>query len=178
MSGPAKDDGYNYIYSKLVDDDDDILGIISYSFYKQQKIEFIREIQEKHARRPNDDELRAFNITSNSPASLESFKVKAEALSREFVEAVLDEQIKEIQGNSDQELAQRVKALRPIFWQGIAQNILASLLFVLFIGLIVFTAWSSKYGFTQAVEQIMGVNIQEQHSAAVLQPAQVPSSDP
>ena len=166
MPNPVTDDGYNYIYSKLVDDNNDILGIIAYSFYKRQKIEFLRNIQEKHNRCASADELRIFKITSNSEEALESYKVKAEALAREFIDAVLDEQIKEIQNNSDQELIRQVKSIRPTFWWGVAQNAFASLLFVILIGLVMFVAWSSKYGLQQAVEQVMGVNIQEQHPTA------------
>ena len=166
MNKSVKDDGYNYIYSELVEDSDDILGIIAYSFYKQQKIEFIRAFQDKQNRHPSDDELKVFYITSNSPASFASYKTKAEVLAREFVDAVVGEQLQEMQEKSDLELTKRVKSLRPNFWQGVAQNIFASLLFVLLIGVVLFLAWSSKYGATQAVEQIMGVEIRDKDSAS------------
>lgn len=48
---------YNFIYSKLVDDENDILGIIAYSLYKRQKIEYIRAIAEKFGREPTDSEF-------------------------------------------------------------------------------------------------------------------------
>ncbi|NHB91856.1 hypothetical protein C5469_06720 [Photorhabdus cinerea] len=41
---------YNYIYELLVDSDDDIHGIISYSVYKRQKIQFIKDFKQKHQR--------------------------------------------------------------------------------------------------------------------------------
>lgn len=166
MNTSVKDDGYNYIYSELVEDSDDILGIIAYSFYKQQKIEFIRAFQEKHSRHPSDDELKVFYITSNSPASFASYKTKAEVLAREFVDAVVGEQLQEMQEKSDFELTKRVKNLRPNFWQGVAQNIFASLLFVLLIGVVLFVSWSSKYGATQAVEQVIGVEIRDKDSTS------------
>lgn len=58
MNPSSKPDGYNYIYSELVEDADDILGIIAYSFYKQQKIEFIQAFTEKHGRPPGQMWLR------------------------------------------------------------------------------------------------------------------------
>ena len=154
-------DGYNFIFSKLVDDSNDILGIIAYSFYKQQKIEFIRDFETQHSRQPTDDEMRVFYVTSNSDASLESYNAKAEALTREFINAVIGAELEQIQEESDKELTSRVKSLKPSFWSGVAQNVFASLLFLILIGLVLFVAWSSKFGMTQAVEQVMGVEIKD-----------------
>lgn len=176
MTPSPRDEGYNYIYSELVEDSDDILGIIAYSFYKQQKIEFIQAFNEKYSRSPSDDELKTFYVTSNSPASLASYRTKAEALSREFVEAVLGEQIAEIEERADKELSRRIKSLRPNFWQGVAQNIFASALFVVLIGVVVFMAWSAKYGAIQAIEQVMGIEIRDKITKP--EPPVAPSKEP
>lgn len=172
MNAQEGNESYNNIYSELVDDPDDILGIIAYSFYKQQKIEFIQAFREKNSRPPTDSELQTFYITSNGPASLASYRTKAEALSREFIDAVLEEQLQTIQDQSDKELTRRVKSLRPAFWAGVAQNVFASVLFVILLGVIVFVAWSSKLGVTQAIEGITGMHISE--VAAPSKPAAKP----
>ena len=44
---------YNFIYSKLVDDKDDIVGHIAYSLYKNEKIEFIEAFKKENSREPN-----------------------------------------------------------------------------------------------------------------------------
>jgi hypothetical protein len=165
MNTEKRDEGYNYIYSKLVEDPDDLLGIIAYSFYKQQKIEFIQAFKQENGRVPTTDELKTFFLTSNSPASIASYKAKAEALSREFIDTVLGEEIAEIQDRSDKELTARVRTLRPTFWSGVAQNIFASVLFVLLVGVILIFTWSWKYGATHVIEQVMDVEIKE-HGAA------------
>jgi hypothetical protein len=172
MNEPVRDDSYNYIYCELVDDPDDILGIIAYSFYKQQKIEFFQAFHEKNSRAPSEDELKTFYITSNSPASLASYRTKADALTQEFVNTVLGEQISEIQAQSDRELTTRIKSLRPNFWNGVAQNIFASVLFVLLIGLVMFFTWSLKYGPVHVIEQMAGVSISEKATKPEPQGAQ------
>lgn len=43
---------YNHIYSVLVENEQDTLGIIAYSLYKRQKIEFIQAFKTKHDREP------------------------------------------------------------------------------------------------------------------------------
>ena len=57
---------YNYIYNSLVNDENDIVGIISYSVYKRHKIEFINNFQKEHGRPPSDDDLKAFTDISTS----------------------------------------------------------------------------------------------------------------
>ena len=151
------DDGYNYIYSRLVESPDDMLGIIAYSFYKKQKIEFISTFKQKHSRLPSDSELEVFYLASNGEASISSYRTKAENLSRNFVDAVLGEQLKIIKEQSDLELVSRVRGLRPAFWQSVAQNVFASVLFVLLIGVLVFFTWSFRFGFSEALQQMMGV---------------------
>ncbi|EQB99390.1 hypothetical protein [Photorhabdus temperata] len=68
---------YNYIYEQLVDSDDDIHGIISYSVYKRQKIQFIKDLKQKHQRDPIDSDLQPFNELSMSPAQLEFYRSEA-----------------------------------------------------------------------------------------------------
>jgi hypothetical protein len=43
----ADDSSYNFIYEKLVESEDDINGMIAYSLYKREKIEFIRSFLSK-----------------------------------------------------------------------------------------------------------------------------------
>ena len=38
---------YNYIYSKLVSDETDILGHIAYSLYKAEKVEYLEKLAGK-----------------------------------------------------------------------------------------------------------------------------------
>lgn len=46
----------NLIYSKLVEDDADIIGMVAYGIYKRHKIEFIDSIRKEYDREPNDEE--------------------------------------------------------------------------------------------------------------------------
>lgn len=151
------DDGFNHIHSTLIGASDDILGRIAYSFYKQQKVEFLHAFRTEHGRAPSDAELQVFYVTANSPASISSYLTNAEALSRDFVSAVLAEDLKELKHRSDQELNKIVRSFRPNFWLGVAQNLFSSVLFALLIGVMVFTAWSSKFGASHVIEQVMGV---------------------
>lgn len=161
MNEPITEDGYNFIYSKLVDDPSDILGKIAYSFYKQQKIEFIADYKKRFSKEPTQEALEVFHLTSNSAAAISSYRTKAETLAKGFAEAVFHEQLKENKDRLERELVEKVKSIRPAFWLGVVQSLIASLLFVLLIGVIVFSSWSYQYSVSQAFQQMMGIEFVE-----------------
>jgi len=49
----SEEAAYNFIYEKLVENSDDINGMIAYALYKRDKIDFIRSFRAKHSRPPN-----------------------------------------------------------------------------------------------------------------------------
>lgn len=64
---------YNDIYSLLVKDSNDFVGMIAYTIYKRQKIEFINDKKSKEGRPPNSKELEVFYNTSKLQASIDSY---------------------------------------------------------------------------------------------------------
>ncbi|TOA28225.1 hypothetical protein, partial [Vibrio parahaemolyticus] len=88
--------GYNFIYDQLVDSEDDIHGIISYSVYKRQKIQFIKDFKAKNdGNDPSEGDLKPFNDLSMSDAQLEFYKSEATVLTKSFLENVLEADLKE-----------------------------------------------------------------------------------
>lgn len=37
---------YNFIYTRLVENENDVIGVVAYSVYKRQKIEYIEAIRQ------------------------------------------------------------------------------------------------------------------------------------
>jgi hypothetical protein len=60
---------YNFIYSKLVENEYDIVGHIAYSLYKKDKIAHIERFRQKNSTEPLDHELIPFNEFSSSDSS-------------------------------------------------------------------------------------------------------------
>ena len=87
---------YNHIYSVLVENDQDTLGIIAYSLYKRQKIEFIQSFKVKHDTEPKDTDLAPFHDVSNSPTQLESYRNQASQLLQGFLDASIATQAAEL----------------------------------------------------------------------------------
>lgn len=87
---------YNYIYDQLVETEDDIHGIIAYSVYKRQKIQFVRDFKSSHNDNdPTEEDLRPFNNISTSTAQLEFYRSEATVLTHNFLENVLTADLEE-----------------------------------------------------------------------------------
>ena len=154
---------YNFIYSQLVEDQNDILGIIAYSMYKRQKIEYIRSIAEKFGREPTDSEFQNFYAISNSNSQLENYQSQAIALANQFLEEALAEKARELEEYFSESTNLEIRKFRPSFVSGIFQSLIGSVIFVFFLGLLVFFTWSLKQGPVQLIEAIFDVKIITQH---------------
>lgn len=140
-------DRYNYIFSGLVKDEDDILGQLAYSVYKRQKIEYIQAFRERNGTVPLDCDLIAFHDLSNSSAQIDAYRTQATRLATNFLESSL--------GAESEELAAFYSARA----KGASQSLVGSGLFTLLIGCLVFFAWSLKQGPRQVIEQVFDVVI-------------------
>lgn len=116
---------YNYIYKTLVKGPDDIVGALAYALYKEEKLQFITEFEEKNSREPSDEELACFHQTSNLPARLISYQGRAQGLLEDFLDDVLaSELIQQQQAIKDDAV---VKAINQKFgfFRGVGQNVVA-----------------------------------------------------
>ena len=68
---------FNYIYKKLVSDQNDIIGHIAYSIYKEDKVDHIKK-KKGEGIEVTDEVLKPFHEFSSSDSSIESYKMKAE----------------------------------------------------------------------------------------------------
>lgn len=69
---------YNYIFKKLVDDETDLIGLVAYGLYKNNKIEYLEKFKDKNGREPTEDELELFNEHSCTDSSLHNYIKVAE----------------------------------------------------------------------------------------------------
>lgn len=103
----------NFIYSKLVRDDDDIIGMVAYGIYKKHKIEFIESIKSTHDREPNIDEWHAFAISTNTESQRDKYVSQAETMLATFVMNSAGEQIKDSERKMLEQYQANIKAVLP-----------------------------------------------------------------
>ena len=85
---------YNFIYEKLVESEDDLVGLIAYGIYKKHKIEYITRIKEEQKREPTDEECRSFFVASTTSSQLEKYRNQAENMLLEMAGNVTENELK------------------------------------------------------------------------------------
>ncbi|ENY6473719.1 hypothetical protein [Vibrio parahaemolyticus] len=152
--------GYNFIYDQLVDSEDDIHGIISYSVYKRQKIQFIKDFKAKNdGNDPSEGDLKPFNDLSMSDAQLEFYKSEATVLTKSFLENVLEADLKEREAYFSARVHAELSNIKPRHFLDIFKGALGSLLFVILTGALYFAVWSLSTSPKMVIEQVFDVQI-------------------
>jgi hypothetical protein len=132
---------YNYIYSKLVENDTDLIGHIAYSLYKKSKVEYIEKKKAEGATL-TDNDLIPFNDFSSSESSIESYRIKAEIIMQGFVENVLDEELESYREqaiNQQADILNNIIApLKSTFWSNVWAGLLSAFIFALLLAAIAF----------------------------------------
>jgi hypothetical protein len=150
---------YNYIYDQLVDSEDDIHGIISYSVYKRQKIQFIKDFKEKNKKDPEVSDLQSFNDISTSVSQLEFYKCEATVLTSSFLSDVLDEDLKEREAFFSAKVHSEISNIKPSHLLDIVKSAAGSFLFILLTGVLYFSVWSLSTSPIKVIGQIFDVEI-------------------
>lgn len=69
----------NEVFTSLVSGDDDIVGLVAYSIYKQNKHDWLIAFNKQKDREPFEDELLAYIIGESTPRRLATYRHLAEA---------------------------------------------------------------------------------------------------
>lgn len=67
------------VFQRLVSDDNDIAGLVAYSIYKQNKLDWLRAFETAKGRTPDEGELSAYIIGEATPRRLATYRHLAEA---------------------------------------------------------------------------------------------------
>jgi hypothetical protein len=72
---PLKGDAErNAVFVNLVREDGDIIGLVAYSIYKQNKVDWLHAFQKTLGRGPTDTELAAYIIGESTPRRLSTYR--------------------------------------------------------------------------------------------------------
>jgi hypothetical protein len=140
---------FNYIYSTLVESEDDFIGKIAYTIYKEDKIKFIAELKKDNSEKEiTEKDLIQFHQITSTEKSIYRYRLTAQSILQEFLNVSLREAIEdvteEIQDNHINLLENVVSKIKPPkFWKSVWQNVVASFvlsaIIALFIIIITFT---------------------------------------
>ncbi|WP_281980409.1 hypothetical protein [Tenacibaculum mesophilum] len=132
---------YNFIYEKLVEDKNDIIGHIAYSIYKQDKINFIKSKKDEGLE-VKGKILKTFHELSSSESSIDAYKIKAEIVMQSFFENTINEISsdieEEIKENHTEFLKGVIKPITSGFWKSVWAGLLSAFIFALLLAAIAF----------------------------------------
>lgn len=85
----SRDYAYNYLFQKLVTDENDLVGIVAYTIYKREKVRWLEEFVGTHRREPTGPERDGFNASSK--LHTEGYRSQAEGILQAYMQAALEE---------------------------------------------------------------------------------------
>ena len=69
----------NDVFAKLVTGDNDIIGLVAYSIYKQNKFDWLQAFNRAKGREPTEDELNAYIVGEGTARRLATYRHLAHA---------------------------------------------------------------------------------------------------
>jgi|SRR5476651_2654496 len=151
---------YNFIYKKLVQSDEDVVGIISYSIYKNQKIKFIEDFKNKNdGQDPSPNDFDHFINISTSQQQLDFYKNDASVLIQFFLEKVLADDLIEREEYFSSRVHSELKNIKPNHMLDILKGATGSLLFVILTGALYVAVWSFSVSPKMIIEKIFDIHI-------------------
>lgn len=159
------------IVNRMVSDEKDVPGMIAYYSYKMHKIRYCQQIESKHERPPNEDEINHFLLMMDD-CQIKKLRNEADFFLKEFTmisagNIINDEvtkakiEIEETEAKNNKELKMALSvAKQPGYFYGVSQGIVANFLFILLIGIIALVLSATRYdiigatiGFVQKLTQ-------------------------
>ena len=141
---------YSFLYSEIVEDENDMIGHIAYSLYKSNKIEYIKQFKQEHEdKNPDENDLEAFH--KSSKVIIPALKIQAAQILTNFTELTLGETITEIEKEIREEQSNVLRQIiAPIvpkqkgywdgFWMSVVVKGVQSIIVGLALFLIIFAA--------------------------------------
>lgn len=155
---------FSFLYSEFVVNENDMIGHISYSLYKSNKIEYIKQYKiDNEDKNPTESDLEAFHKVSKT--TVPALKIQAEQLLSNFIQYTLDETVAEIEErvreNQENRLRQIIDPIIPKpkgawdgFWMSVLVKGVQTAIVGFFLFVIIFGA-SAKDGFWRAVRNMI-----------------------
>lgn len=135
---------YSSIYNELVDKPNNLVGLLAYSIYKQEKIDYVKHFEEDKGRPPEPSELKEFHHQAH--LRIAQYNEIAESRVSDLFDSLFKTQSEMLEEEYNKRLVQELKSFKPSWWAGVFQGVMGSILYSIFIGLIIFYLLYAQYG--------------------------------
>lgn len=118
------------IFEQIIEGDNDFVGMVAYSIYKQEKIKWIKKQYEETGEYPSADTIdRYFHVFASTDDVLKRYRTQAENLVNKFTQVSLLEELSEYKSQvRDDEIVNLIELkLSKSKLRTIAENVLSAL---------------------------------------------------
>lgn len=156
---------FSFIYSKIVEDENDMIGHIAYSLYKSNKVQYVENFRnENEGKNPSEDDLDTFHKATITTVA--AYRTQAEQLLSNFIQFTLEETINDIDEDLKREQENTLKSIiKPLippkpkgpwdgFWMSVLVKSVQALVVAIIFFLIIFGA-SAKDDFWGTIRKLI-----------------------
>ncbi|MBD5243658.1 MAG: hypothetical protein HDS60_06200, partial [Barnesiella sp.] len=144
------------MYSLIVNDENDIVGLIAYALYKRHKIEFFNNVRANDGAEPTEEQIAAFIRSSSTASQIRNYRAEADGILADVVITVTQEQINQAEAEMlkdyEAKISEAVKKETPSNSKTIGLNILGTALFSVILTLIFIIGNFSERGTKQLAD--------------------------
>lgn len=144
------------VYKKLLETtEDDVISKIAYTFYKEQKSQFINSLSSELSEDEKKTHICTFRINSLTDASIESYISLAQVFIEDFTASIMEQTASNYDSRIDGIHDTYTRANKVNYFYGVSQSVLGSFLFVILTGFLVFFMWAKDFSLEQIVKDIV-----------------------
>lgn len=121
-------------FTRLVQHDRDIVGMIAYTLYKKEKLNWIKAYETEYHEEPSIDIVqRHFNLNSDTDEKINAYRIRAEDILMNTINEVTHQEIHEYKESilKDEMISTvnaTIKSTKPTFWESVGANVMAGLI--------------------------------------------------
>jgi hypothetical protein len=145
-------------YSNLVEDPNDLVGLICYSLYKRDKLDFIERHRVNHGRDPTYDELQVFYQLIDTPGQIEALRTRSATLLEQVTEVVLEEAVQQMEEDFKAKLVAELKVPKS-FWRAVGENVVANVMAAGLVTLVVVVLYLSRLDAVPVIGKALGYDV-------------------
>lgn len=145
-------------YSTLVEDPNDLVGLIAYSLYKRDKLDFIERHRANHGRGPTPVELQVLYQLVNTPGQIEALRTRSATLLEQVTEVVLEEAVHQMEEDFKAKLVAELKAPKS-FWRAVGENVVANVTTAGLVTLVVVVLYLSRLDAVPVIGKALGYEV-------------------
>lgn len=157
--------GGHKAYTTLVQGENDLVGLIAYSLYKSDKLDFVAKHHADTGSAPTSAEVLVFCRSATLAGPVSAYRAKATYLLQEMYDDLLEDKVAELQRDYQRDLVAELKQAHP-FWEGVWQHVIAGIAITAFLGLVAVIYYGSHAGFKQMFSNIFDLPAAESKSSS------------